>query len=816
MFSSEDTEIWLFKILSERFNQEDLKTLCFELGVDYEDLPPTGKINQARELVLYLARRDRLLACLELLKKSRPDLPWAELPSAAQSKIMEPGLPKKNDHFTGRQRELEQTLRALQDPEGTPVVAIYGLGGIGKTALAQKVVEVSLAQAFFAHSVWVSAKTEKFVSGKALPLTPSELTFDTLLDEIIRQCVLPGGTRQTQAEKRQNIRVFLTARATLLVLDNLETAPGFETLLTQAAELLGGQSKILLTSRHKLEETEVFTIQLGGLDASDGLAFLREEGRRRGVGEISAESDATLLKIHTAAGGAPLALKLMVGQLGYQPLPVVLEKFQSLSMARQDEAFYRFIFKSSWDLLPPAARRALVSLSAFDPATGGAVQLVRQVSQMKEAGFFEAMQSLIRMCLVDFTGALGRKRYQLHPLTQAFVLFEIVSVDALPDETPDWRLSFQECQQRLASAILTLAQENARREHQAHEALRPELGNLRLAASLLEQSARWPELVRLTSALWDESGFLPDRGPSQENLPLLEAGLRAARETGVEQEIGRRLISLGETRRALGQIEPAIACFEEALALARQPADPAAQRLALYSLGLAWLERDVSKSLPYLQAAQTLPEGATRPDLEIDLLSALAVALLQPETAGQVENAAGLARGYLEKAFALAQASLDERRLADLQYQRGYLAMATGDYAGARTAFAEALVHFKQLEHAFGQGRALQALGTLEFQLGYQLAQQGDAAGMTRIAAGLAELEQALQLIEDANDEAMLPMTLFSLGQTYLTLGKLPEALRALERARELVEKFKAIPPIAALQAPLSQMLAYVRSQETH
>lgn len=45
-------------ILSKRFNKEKLRTLCFALGVDYEDLPAEGKENKARELVKYCERRE--------------------------------------------------------------------------------------------------------------------------------------------------------------------------------------------------------------------------------------------------------------------------------------------------------------------------------------------------------------------------------------------------------------------------------------------------------------------------------------------------------------------------------------------------------------------------------------------------------------------------------------------------------------------------------------------------------------------------------------------------------------------------------------
>ena len=51
----------LLKTLTERFNLEELKTLCFELGVDHEALDGSTKQAKARELILYMSRHGRLL-----------------------------------------------------------------------------------------------------------------------------------------------------------------------------------------------------------------------------------------------------------------------------------------------------------------------------------------------------------------------------------------------------------------------------------------------------------------------------------------------------------------------------------------------------------------------------------------------------------------------------------------------------------------------------------------------------------------------------------------------------------------------------------
>jgi hypothetical protein len=44
--------------LKEKFNVSGLKTLCFEYGLDYNDIPGDNKEDKAREIILDLKRRD--------------------------------------------------------------------------------------------------------------------------------------------------------------------------------------------------------------------------------------------------------------------------------------------------------------------------------------------------------------------------------------------------------------------------------------------------------------------------------------------------------------------------------------------------------------------------------------------------------------------------------------------------------------------------------------------------------------------------------------------------------------------------------------
>ncbi len=63
--------------ISRYFNLEEMRDLCFRLGIEYDDLPGEGKSAQVRELVMRVQRNGRLSELLPLLQQLRPHVQWA-------------------------------------------------------------------------------------------------------------------------------------------------------------------------------------------------------------------------------------------------------------------------------------------------------------------------------------------------------------------------------------------------------------------------------------------------------------------------------------------------------------------------------------------------------------------------------------------------------------------------------------------------------------------------------------------------------------------------------------------------------------------
>ncbi len=64
----------LYEVLDGRFSLEELQALCFELGLDWDDLAGGTRGAKARELIGFLRRRERLDALVDAIRRARPDV----------------------------------------------------------------------------------------------------------------------------------------------------------------------------------------------------------------------------------------------------------------------------------------------------------------------------------------------------------------------------------------------------------------------------------------------------------------------------------------------------------------------------------------------------------------------------------------------------------------------------------------------------------------------------------------------------------------------------------------------------------------------
>jgi hypothetical protein len=68
--------IQLHQILTHRLDLEELRNLCFYVGVEYDDLRGEGRSSKARELIKHLDNRGQLGALVKAGEQLRSDIPW--------------------------------------------------------------------------------------------------------------------------------------------------------------------------------------------------------------------------------------------------------------------------------------------------------------------------------------------------------------------------------------------------------------------------------------------------------------------------------------------------------------------------------------------------------------------------------------------------------------------------------------------------------------------------------------------------------------------------------------------------------------------
>ena len=68
----------LLEILNKHFSDGDLRILCVDMEIDYENIPGPAKIDKARELILYLQRYNRLEELIDYAQPMHPEADWPD------------------------------------------------------------------------------------------------------------------------------------------------------------------------------------------------------------------------------------------------------------------------------------------------------------------------------------------------------------------------------------------------------------------------------------------------------------------------------------------------------------------------------------------------------------------------------------------------------------------------------------------------------------------------------------------------------------------------------------------------------------------
>jgi DNA polymerase III delta prime subunit len=329
--------------------------------------------------------------------------------------------PPTYSRLFGVEKRIAQVRAQLETASEPWLLALEGLGGIGKTALADALARELASGIHFREIGWVSARRRLFrLSGDVEALTDQPaLTLTELADRLIDQFELAGLKRQSDGAKLAGVKSFLRSQPCLVVVDNLETVADYRPLVSQLRGL-ADPSKFLITTRHSLRDVSgVYTLTLRELSRDDTLTLIRHEAETRGLHELADAGEADLVPIYDVTGGNPLATKLIVGQIHTLSLPTVLARF-SAAKGKPVEELLDFIYANAWQPLDPNSRRLLQALLLVTKE-GGRLEQLAAAAELDEDDAATCLQQLATLSLVNVGGDLRARRYSLHQLTQTFL-----------------------------------------------------------------------------------------------------------------------------------------------------------------------------------------------------------------------------------------------------------------------------------------------------------------------------------------------------------------------------------------------------------
>lgn len=700
--------------------------------------------------------------------------------------------PRQVAHFVGRQQE-QSLLPALltttrRRVEGPRVVALVGMGGVGKTALAVQVAH-ELREDFVDGVLWANAGTSN-------PLA---------IMESWAQAYGADLTRFSDHDSRAAaLRGLLAQKNALIVLDNVQT--------TQVDSLFPGDGAcaVLLTTRN-MEVARALAGTVLTLDvlhpANCRQLLARILGEKRVLQEVEAADEICALLQQL-----PLAVEIAAQRLASRSRQSLLSMAARLRDAQNrlglqiiDRAV-RASFDVSWDTLEAPLRATFAGLGLF----GGRTFTAAAVAALIDSDLPTAEDALFSLAALSLVTEEGADRYRMHPLLADFAREKLNA----GMEQNKHRAA------RLVNYYLTFAQT----QHRTFAALQPEWENLLAAVRLAHQQALWTQVVALTEALtpaWFARGrFYEARQAyhwADEATAHLADEATAAR---IWLQWGRACLRQGDYDEAQSHLERGCARFVaggdihsaslaqyELADIAREQGDlPRARALTQESLRV-WQDAEAETvelaailyklaDIDYAAGRHETARQAARRALAIcealgdqpwrvkalQLLAAIAITLREYDQA----------EAHCRGAMALCEALGDQRGLAFILYNLATVYQRRGDDpAQARRHAEEALNYFEAMGDRRAQAQVLRTLCQLDADLG-------------DYAAALTKAERSLALCEALGDVWGQVFLLAQLGDLRQAIGQVKPAWTYWRQALTLAAD-RDHPLTPSLQARLAQ-----------
>lgn len=325
-------------------------------------------------------------------------------------------MPADYNQLFGLDDNHQQLLMQLQQKSSPWVTAIVGIGGIGKTALADSIARTIIPIFIYEQVIWLQVDSSHN--------RPPNETLDNLLT-LLAQKLCPQFSPGTPPEQRNGqLRQVLKSAAYLVVIDNLESEADVA-FMADVLNDLANPSKFLLTSRVRLPASALASsLVLDELSPQDTVALIRHHAQIIHLPDLANASDDKLLTIYEVTGGNPLAVKLVVGLTAVYPLSRILIDLKE-AKTQEVAGLYQRIYWQTWHSLSSHGQ-ALLELMPMAAGIGATPEQLQAMSEFEEHKLWSAISELVNRSLLEVRGNAWERRYTIHRLTESFLYTEII------------------------------------------------------------------------------------------------------------------------------------------------------------------------------------------------------------------------------------------------------------------------------------------------------------------------------------------------------------------------------------------------------
>jgi hypothetical protein len=330
------------------------------------------------------------------------------------------------DHLVGVAAHTAALGERLARPGPPWLLAVTGIGGIGKSTLAAATALTTVQDGLWDNVAWLSARAVHLEAGWSVD--EPYLSVAKLLEQLCDQ-LLPGQPKPAAFDDGKALfllREHCQRERCLIVVDNLESVAAVRPLLPVLRSLVK-PSKVLICAREKLyKEPDILDYAVPELSEADALALLRTSvGEQLDLADID---DAALYPVYAVAGGNPQALRVVGGQLVIFGLDEVVTDLREMR-SRRIEQLYERIYRRAWSGLNDSERHVLLTMAVVDSG-GETLDSIVRLADLEERLVLDGIETLVVRNLVERRRQDKLVRYTIHNLTRTFLYQQIVNWDA--------------------------------------------------------------------------------------------------------------------------------------------------------------------------------------------------------------------------------------------------------------------------------------------------------------------------------------------------------------------------------------------------